>query len=139
MVDLIAGLGTAVRFEDLQSLKVTIDRVDIRLATAETLYEMKKDTLRPIDRADAAALRDRFGLKDHRSCQWRSSVLSRTLADPFGPIAPPLICPAAFGLLCAPSVPRGLRKFRGIEDANVEREAWVTARVRSLREQRGRG
>jgi hypothetical protein len=29
--------------------------------------------------------------------------------------------------------PRGVRKFRRIEDANREREAWVAHRVRALR------
>jgi hypothetical protein len=33
-------------------------------------------------------------------------------------------------------IPRGLRKFRRIEDANREREAWIERRVRGLR--RGR-
>jgi hypothetical protein len=28
------------------------------------LYRLKKDTVRPTDRQDAAALRERFGLKD---------------------------------------------------------------------------
>jgi hypothetical protein len=30
-------------------------------------------------------------------------------------------------------IPRGVRKFRRIEDANREREAWVERRVRALR------
>jgi hypothetical protein len=29
-------------------------------------------------------------------------------------------------------IPRGLRKFRSIEEANREREEWVTERVRTL-------
>jgi hypothetical protein len=33
-------------------------------------------------------------------------------------------------------IPRGVRKFRRIEDANREREAWVQRRVRAI--QRGR-
>ena len=33
-------------------------------------------------------------------------------------------------------IPRGLRKFRRIEDANREREAWVERRVRAI--ERGR-
>ncbi len=30
-------------------------------------------------------------------------------------------------------IPRGLRKFRTIEEANAEREAWVRRRVRRIR------
>jgi len=33
-------------------------------------------------------------------------------------------------------IPRGVRKFRRIEDANREREAWVERRVRRLRRER---
>jgi hypothetical protein len=32
--------------------------------THDTLYRMKRDTVRPIDRADAAALREKFTLGD---------------------------------------------------------------------------
>jgi hypothetical protein len=39
----------------------------------------------------------------------------------------------ATGVRLAPlRIPRGLRKFRSIEEANREREEWVTARVRAL-------
>ena len=38
--------------------------VTVRVATAQTLYDLKRDTVRPIDRADADALRKRFNLKD---------------------------------------------------------------------------
>jgi len=41
-----------------------IEGVRVPVATPDTLYRMKKDTLRPIDRMDAAALRRRFGLED---------------------------------------------------------------------------
>jgi hypothetical protein len=33
-------------------------------------------------------------------------------------------------------IPRGVRKFRCIEDANREREAWIERRVRALRRRR---
>lgn len=31
------------------------------------------------------------------------------------------------------AAPRGLRRFRAIEEANLEREAWIVARARALR------
>ena len=40
---------------------------------------------------------------------------------------------AASRRLVARQIPRGVRKFRSIDEANREREAWVSARVRSLR------
>lgn len=36
-------------------------------------------------------------------------------------------------------IPRGVRKFRRIEEANRERDAWVERRVRALREERASG
>jgi hypothetical protein len=43
---------------------VVIEGVPVRLATPSTLYRMKRDTVRPIDRADAAALRERFRIAE---------------------------------------------------------------------------
>jgi len=34
------------------------------VVTPQTLYEMKRDTIRLKDKADAHALKERFGLKD---------------------------------------------------------------------------
>ena len=36
----------------------------VTVVTPEMLYRMKKDTVRAKDRQDAAALRERFGLRD---------------------------------------------------------------------------
>lgn len=38
-----------------------MEGVSVRVATPRTLYRMKKDTVRPQDRLDAAALLQRFG------------------------------------------------------------------------------
>ena len=64
VVDLLGRLGVAVRYEDLSFQEHLVDGVRVRLATPATLYRMKKDTIRPIDRADAQALRQRFDLRD---------------------------------------------------------------------------
>lgn len=64
VVDLLSRLGSTFTFEDLQVQTVLVEGVPIRVATPSTLYRMKKDTVRPIDRADAAALREKFGIKD---------------------------------------------------------------------------
>jgi len=37
------------------------------------------------------------------------------------------------------AAPRGLRRFRTIEEANLEREEWTARRVRALRAARRRG
>jgi len=62
VIDLLSRLGSAFAFEDLESEMVSVEGVPARVATPATLYRMKRGTLRPIDRADAAALREKFGL-----------------------------------------------------------------------------
>jgi len=63
VIDLMTRLGDAFRFDDLAAETVSWGGVNVRVATPETLYKMKKDTLRLVDRADAAELRERFGLE----------------------------------------------------------------------------
>lgn len=41
-----------------------VDGVPIRVATPRMLYRMKRDTVRPQDRMDAEAIRQRFGLEE---------------------------------------------------------------------------
>jgi hypothetical protein len=62
VIDLMTRLGEAFRFEDLAAETVSWAGVNVKVATPETLYKMKKDTLRLVDRADAAELRERFRL-----------------------------------------------------------------------------
>jgi hypothetical protein len=59
---MLAALGSTFGFEDLEAQTVMVEGVPIRVATPATLYRMKKDTVRPIDRADAAAPREKFRL-----------------------------------------------------------------------------
>jgi len=63
VVDLIMQLGEAFRFEDLEQEIVLVDAIPVHAASARTLYRMKKDTVRPQDRADADRLRRKFGLE----------------------------------------------------------------------------
>lgn len=62
-IDLIARLGEAFAFDDVQWEVMRRDGVAIRVATPAMLYRMKRDTLRWKDRADADRLRARFGLE----------------------------------------------------------------------------
>jgi hypothetical protein len=60
-LDILTRLGEATQYVDLETEEVVVDGVAIRVATPKSLYRMKRDTVRPIDRADAAALRRAFG------------------------------------------------------------------------------
>lgn len=64
VIDLIGRLGEAFSFDDIESDIVEVDGIGVHVATARMLYEMKRDTVRPQDRADADALRRQFDLKD---------------------------------------------------------------------------
>ncbi len=63
-IDLVTRLGTEVGYEDLEWEVIDLEDVPVRVATAQTLYEMKRDTVRPKDAIDAAALKRKFDLKD---------------------------------------------------------------------------
>jgi len=63
-IDILARLGEAFQFADLESEELVVEGVRVRVATPRTLYRMKKDTVRPQDRLDAQALRERFDLPE---------------------------------------------------------------------------
>jgi hypothetical protein len=63
-LDILARLGEAFRFGDLEAESVVVDGIRVSVATPRMLYRMKKDTVRPQDRLDAEAIKDRFGLKE---------------------------------------------------------------------------
>jgi hypothetical protein len=62
--DILTRLGDAARYETVESEIMEVEGVRVRIATPQALYHLKKDTVRPIDRQDAAALRERFKLRD---------------------------------------------------------------------------
>jgi hypothetical protein len=62
--DILTRLGDAARFETVDAEVKEAAGVRVRVATPAALYHLKKDTVRPKDREDAVALRERFNLKD---------------------------------------------------------------------------
>jgi hypothetical protein len=63
-LDILTRLGQAFRFEDLKSQRVDFEGVSVSVATPQTLYRMKKGTVRPKDWGHAERLKIRFGLED---------------------------------------------------------------------------
>jgi len=63
-IDILTRLGEATEYADLEAQDRKIGGVRIRVATPRTLFRMKRGTARPIDHADAAALRDAFDLDE---------------------------------------------------------------------------
>lgn len=63
-VDILTRLGEAFSFSDLEvEVKIYGDTA-VRVVTPRTLWRMKKDTVRPIDRFDAQLLAERFDLEE---------------------------------------------------------------------------
>jgi len=60
-IDIVSRLGDAFRFEDLAVQRVRAGTVTITVVTPETLYRMKRDTIRLRDRDDAQRLAQAFG------------------------------------------------------------------------------
>ncbi len=63
-LDVLTRLGEVARFETIETEIKEIDGTKVRVATPSALYRLKKGTIRLQDQADAAALRERFHLKD---------------------------------------------------------------------------
>jgi hypothetical protein len=63
-IDILARLGEAFRYPDVECEILRVEGVAVRVATPRMLYRMKKDTVRPQDRLDAQVLKQRFDLKD---------------------------------------------------------------------------
>jgi hypothetical protein len=64
VIDFLSRLGSAFQFADIEAETVEIEGTPIKVATPSMLYRMKRNTIQPIDKADAAALREKFDLKD---------------------------------------------------------------------------
>ena len=64
VIDILARLGDAFSYEDLNFEEKIYEGIPVRVATPKTLYEMKKNTMRLQDRADAELLKEQFGLSE---------------------------------------------------------------------------
>jgi len=62
--DILTRLGEAASFETVDAETKTVEGIRVQVATPAALYRLKKGTVRPKDHQDAAALRERFNLKD---------------------------------------------------------------------------
>ena len=62
--DILTRLGEAASFETVDAETKEIEGIRVTVATPAALYRLKKHTSRAKDHQDAAALRERFNLKD---------------------------------------------------------------------------
>lgn len=59
-IDIMTKIGEAFSYDDLEFEIIEIEGVKIRIATAETLFKMKKNTVREKDKMDAIFLKERI-------------------------------------------------------------------------------
>jgi len=62
--DIITRLGDVASYDTVEAEIMEVEGVRVWVATPVALYRLKRDTARPLDHQDAAALRQRFNLKD---------------------------------------------------------------------------
>ena len=63
-IGILTRLGDAFAFADLECERLPFDGLTVSVVSPRMLYRMKKDTVRPKDRIDAAWLRERFKLEE---------------------------------------------------------------------------
>lgn len=63
-IDILTRVGSAFSFADLETERLPFGELVVTVVTARMLYRMKRDTLRPRDRADAELLKRRFRLEE---------------------------------------------------------------------------
>jgi hypothetical protein len=61
-LDILSRLGEVFRYDQIDAEDLVVDGIRVRVATPRMLYRMKRDTVRPLDRIDAEAIRERFDL-----------------------------------------------------------------------------
>jgi hypothetical protein len=62
--DIITRLGDVASYDTVEAEIKEVEGVRVWVATPVALYRLKRDAARPLDHQDAAALRQRFNLKD---------------------------------------------------------------------------
>jgi hypothetical protein len=63
-LDILTRLGDAFAFSELETERVPYEDLLVTAVTPRMLYRMKRDTVRPKDAADAAAIRQRFRIDE---------------------------------------------------------------------------
>jgi len=62
--DVMTRLGEAARYETVEAEVKEVEGIRVRVATPAALYRLKKDTVRPLDRRDAEAIRQHFEIAE---------------------------------------------------------------------------
>jgi len=63
-LDVMTRLGDSASYDTVEAETKEIEGIRVRVATPAALFRLKRDTIRPLDHQDAAALARRFHLKE---------------------------------------------------------------------------
>jgi hypothetical protein len=63
-LDILTRLGTFASYDTVEAEIKEVEGIHVKVATPRALFLLKKDTVRPLDRQDAAMLQRRFDLKE---------------------------------------------------------------------------
>ena len=63
-IDILARIGDVATYDDVEVSVVTLGGVQVRVASPQALFRLKRSTVRPIDAADANALQHAFDLEE---------------------------------------------------------------------------
>lgn len=103
-----------------------MEGVTICVATPRALYNLKKDTVRPLDRQDAEALKRRLGLEVGARTEVSVGARdgARAVADaPRRHLSPLCSTLRSVSAPCpAPAVSTGVYRFRSLKEAQAARE-----------------
>lgn len=62
--DVMTRLGEAASFDTIEAEVRELEGIRVPVATPQALFVLKRNTVRPLDRRDAEALRQQFGLEE---------------------------------------------------------------------------
>ena len=126
--DVMTRLGEAASFETVDAELKMVEGIRVRVATPGALYRLKRDTVRPLDRQDASASRaiqaEGRGLtvrvQRFRTIEEMNS--SPVLTAPGSSFDRFLRHCARYWTIAPRTYPRGVFKFRSIEEAQAARQ-----------------
>jgi hypothetical protein len=64
--DVMTRIGEAASFDTVEAEVKTLEGTLVSVASPKALYLLKRSTVRPLDRRDAEALRQHFGLEEEK-------------------------------------------------------------------------
>ncbi|MGB3563059.1 MAG: nucleotidyl transferase AbiEii/AbiGii toxin family protein [Thermoanaerobaculia bacterium] len=136
--DVMTRLGDVAAFDTIESVVMEVEGIRVWVATPHALYRLKKDTVRPLDRQDAEARgsnlnwrRSSLAVEKYRSGEeMNAAQVTASRGNGFDRF---LRQCARYWTLAPRVYPRGVVKFRSVDEAQKARAEIVRENVLRLR------